>query len=141
MHRVTRSFRQLRSTIPSAGVGFLLALGSLPVVAGVAAAATASTNGSPLLSRTAPPGGRVGPSSSLDWMIWTIANHTGVARSATFELTFSRPWPAHPTSGIPVPANDSVAFLVPISVPDTAAAGDVSVFARVSFADDGTPLD
>jgi hypothetical protein len=75
-------------------------------------------------------------------MIWTIANHTDADCSVTLEVTGSRSWPlAKAYWGIDVPPDTSVHFLIPSSVPDTAAAGDVSLLAQVHLDGDTTTLD
>jgi len=141
MRRESRRIRVLRSCASGAGLGLLLALVSLSVVARVSAAAPATAEESAMLSLTAPPGSLVGPGTGLE-MFWTIANRTDVARSVTLEFTSSRSWPlARHSRGIAVPPNDSTSFLMPFSVPDTAAAGQVSIFARVHLDADPTPLD
>jgi len=131
----------LRAPWSGAEFGLLLALLSLLMVHRVSAAAPATPEGVPALSLTAPPGGLVGPGSGLE-MIWTITNRSDVARNVTLEITSSRSWPrARTVTGLAVPPNDSKGFVVPFSLPDTAAAGQVSVFARVHLDADATPLD
>ena len=133
--------RRLRSSASGAGLGLLLSLASLPIVPGASATASVAPGDGSVLSLTAPAGRFIGPGSGLE-MMWTIVNHTEVARSVTLEITTSRSWPlARTIAGLAIAPKDSVRFLIPSSVPDTAAAGYVSVFARVHLEGDTTTLD
>lgn len=83
----------------------------------------------------------VGPGTPIE-PVWTITNAAGADRRVTLEIEDTRSWPlSRLYVGIVLPAATDVHYLVPFTIPDSAAAGDVLVRARVRLEGETAVLD
>lgn len=141
MHRERGRAGRVPACASACELGLLLALALLLAVhCGPAVAQPAGGDG-PVLSLSPPPARLVGPGSGLE-LVWTITSRSDTVCIVTLEFTSSRSWPLSMTiRGIEVQPNASARFLLPSTVPDSAAAGQVPVFARMHLDGDKTTLD